>query len=86
MGFHVSVNWWLWTGAWGVHVTTRRKDVGADVPRLVGVVGKVCGWSSVIYFHCWSLLHPHCKHWSAAGLSHWLASPTLICKMISFVP
>lgn len=78
MGFPVSVNWWLWRGAWAVHAATRRKDVG-DVHRLVGVVGKVCRWSSVIYFHCWSLLHPNCKHWSVPGLSHWLASPALIC-------
>lgn len=39
MWFHALVNWWLWTGVWAAHVT-RRKNVGANVPRLVGVVGE----------------------------------------------
>ena len=62
-------------------MTKRGKAFGADASRLEGVVGKVCGWSSVIYLRCWSLLlYLHCKHWSAPGLSHWLASPaTHVC-------
>ena len=32
--------WWLWTGAWAVHVTTGGEDVGADASRSAGVRGE----------------------------------------------